>query len=402
MSRWPATAGLLCFALAFCGQSPPPRREKVETVFFGDLKHPERALRGFYPGAAEWRWTERKFAFLIDPPPDPGPVSILLDFTLPIEVMPPGRKAVITARVNGREAGHRVFDKSGRTTLSLPVPPGTPQNSPAEVEFEVDRTFLFEGRQVGLIAVSASLVHLDRTPEVLAERTAIARQAYREHIARRKLPMPAAQEEEMMRLFHKLPISMNLWFQNQRVIKNPIDLWECQRIVDEVRPDFIIETGTYLGGSALFWANTLNGLGLTQSRVLTIDIMDFCRGAAAQKLWRRYVEFFLSSSTDPKLAATLAARVAGKKVLVSLDSNHETHHVLNELAIYAPMVSRGSYIIVEDSHIDGVPNYPEQGPGPMAAIAIFLKDGGAKDFDQDLTRERLGSTYYPGGWLRRK
>jgi len=35
-----------------------------------------------------------------------------------------------------------------------------------------------------------------------------------------------------------------------------------QQIIYETRPDFIVETGTFKGGSALYWAYTLNGMGL--------------------------------------------------------------------------------------------------------------------------------------------
>jgi cephalosporin hydroxylase len=75
-------------------------------------------------------------------------------------------------------------------------------------------------------------------------------------------------------------------------------------------------------------------------------------------------------------------------------------HVLNELRAYAPMVSAGSYIAVEDTHLDGVPTHPEQGPGPMAAVRQFLSEN--HDFEQDFTREAMVMTSYPGGWLRRK
>ena len=33
-------------------------------------------------------------------------------------------------------------------------------------------------------------------------------------------------------------------------LKNPLDLWVYQEIMFETRPDLVIETGTYRGGSA--------------------------------------------------------------------------------------------------------------------------------------------------------
>jgi cephalosporin hydroxylase len=77
-------------------------------------------------------------------------------------------------------------------------------------------------------------------------------------------------------------------------------------------------------------------------------------------------------------------------------------HVLDELHAYSPMVSARSYLVVEDTHIDGIPTQPEAGPGPLAAVQKFLAEDAGKAFEQDLTREAFIMTFNPGGWLRRK
>ena len=89
-------------------------------------------------------------------------------------------------------------------------------------------------------------------------------------------------------------------------------------------------------------------------------------------------------------------------MLVVLDSDHHMHHVRQELRMYSPMVSHGSYIVVEDTHYDSVPIYPHFGPGPMAAVNKFLAEGGSDLFEQDFSREAMVMTFNPGGWLRRK
>jgi cephalosporin hydroxylase len=93
--------------------------------------------------------------------------------------------------------------------------------------------------------------------------------------------------------------------------------------------------------------------------------------------------------------------VQGHRTIVTLDSDHSMKHVLAELHAYAPMVSRGSYLVVEDTHIDGIPTQPDAGPGPMAAVQRFLSGDEGKDFKADLSREALIMTFNPGGWLRR-
>ena len=82
-----------------------------------------------------------------------------------------------------------------------------------------------------------------------------------------------------------------------------------------------------------------------------------------------------------------------------LDSDHSYDHVLAELHAYSPIVTPGSYLIVEDTNINAHPVYEEFGPGPMEAVQDFLKE--RDDFEVDHSREKLLLTFNPHGWLRR-
>jgi len=107
----------------------------------------------------------------------------------------------------------------------------------------------------------------------------------------------------------------------------------------------------------------------------------------------------IGSSVDPKVTDQIAHEVQGKKVLVTLDSLHTRDHVLKEMEIYSRLVSPGSYLLVQDTNINGYPVRSEFGPGPHEAVQEFLRTH--DNFVVDRSREKFLLTFYPGGWLKR-
>ena len=55
-----------------------------------------------------------------------------------------------------------------------------------------------------------------------------------------------------------------------QALKNPLDLWVYQEIMFETKPELVVETGTYQGGSAFFLATMCDVLGAGE--VVSIDI----------------------------------------------------------------------------------------------------------------------------------
>jgi cephalosporin hydroxylase len=365
----------------------------------------DRLLRGFYEGTNNWKWTGKTFAVSLDaPPPLDAPTYLVLDFNAPDELMKVVKDVTVTARVNGEAVGSQKYTASGRYILQCSVPLALLKKSPAEVEFDLDHGAKDpgNGREIGLIVVNVQLNHPDETVLNRDSATQLARQGYLQLLQQRQAKLPIEKQKELMKLFHDVPVWSHMWFENVPIEKNPLDLWMMQQIIYETRPDFVVETGTFKGGSALYWAYTLNGMGLENSRVITMDIQDLTGTAATNTLWKKYVTFLKGSSTAPEVVSEIAQRVKGRKVLVTLDSDHSAEHVLAEIKAYAPMVNRGSYLVVEDTHMDGVPTAPDFGPGPLSAVLKFLKEGGSKDFEQDFSREAFVMTFNPGGWLKRK
>jgi len=395
---------LLC---AGCGQrksaqAPVQHSLPATEISVADPVYKSRLLRGFFDGTEAWKWTGWNFAVSLDVPEAAGPTFLLLNFVAPDELMSQVKGFTLTAKVNGELVGNARYEKGGSVNFGLPVPASALKRSPAEVEFAIDQTAKWpDGRPMGLIVVNVGLK--PREEDVVSREAAekAAHAGYLKLLEQRKLKLAPEKQNELMKLFHDVPTWQQTFFHNVQIEKNPLDLWMMQQLIYEIQPDFIVETGTWRGGSALYWAHTLNGAGLEKSRVITVDIQDQTKNAAAHPLWK-YVTFMKGSSTDPKIVAEITRLVQGRKVIVALDSDHSMKHVLDELHAYSPMVSARSYLVVEDTHIDGIPTQPEAGPGPLAAVQKFLAEDAGKAFEQDLTREAFIMTFNPGGWLRRK
>jgi cephalosporin hydroxylase len=209
----------------------------------------------------------------------------------------------------------------------------------------------------------------------------------------------AVAERRVVRPFHQLfyDSGAQTW-SNTRWLgvsaqKCVFDLWIYQEILHELRPAVIIECGTANGGSALFLASVCDLLD--HGEVITVDISEEDRRPVHDR-----ITYLAGSSTAPEVISSIEERVGGRTpVLVILDSNHERVHVLDELRLYSPLVSAGSYLIVEDSNINGHPVLAEFGPGPAEAMEQFLAE--SKEFNVDRTREKYFLTFNPGGYLQK-
>ena len=229
-----------------------------------------------------------------------------------------------------------------------------------------------------------------RLEGMIAQRDSALSQDEQDSLRRLLLWMHANQE-----------IYKNMFWLGIPVLKTPSDMWMMQQVLAEVRPDYIVEAGTWAGGSALYFAHVLEGLGLDRSKVITIDIEDMTDGVSKQPVWQRKVEFIHGSSTDPAVVERITNKVRGKRVLVVLDSLHNADHVARELELYSPLVTPGSYLIVEDTNLDGVPMIPDW-DGPARAVKDFLATDRGAGFEADISREAFLITLHPGGWLKKK
>jgi cephalosporin hydroxylase len=215
---------------------------------------------------------------------------------------------------------------------------------------------------------------------------------------RYKRQADSAVVEKFQELYYDSGIWLNTRWLGVHSQQAPTDNWSMQEIISEIRPDYIVETGTANGGTSLFYADVLSSVN-PEGRVITVDVQQHVEDASKLPMWKERVEMIVGSSVDPRVTDQIARAVSGKKVLVTLDSLHTRDHVLRELEIYSKLVSPGSYLVVQDTNINGHPVAPGSGPGPGEAVEEFLKTH--DNFQVDRSREKFLLTFYPGGWLKR-
>jgi cephalosporin hydroxylase len=176
------------------------------------------------------------------------------------------------------------------------------------------------------------------------------------------------------------------------VCKAPTDLWIYQELIEACRPDFIIETGSLSGGSAVFLRDVQQLI--CPGSVMSIDIThDKLHGKATQSDVIFVKESSVSDEALMKVKAHIAAHYC-QRVMVILDSDHEKEHVLKELELYAPLVSVGMPLIVEDTN-----NHP----GPIAAVEewFIAHEQYGYQYRKDYMCEKFMLTFNRDGYFER-
>lgn len=144
-----------------------------------------------------------------------------------------------------------------------------------------------------------------------------------------------------------------------------------RKYIEEIRPRFIVEVGTWLGGSAIHMGHLLRAAGLTESCILCIDTWlgssehflqdqerrqlkitngratlydDFLRNVVDHGLQDIIVPFSITS-----IAAAEVLRDRGLKPdLIYLDGDHTTRGVRADLELYWEILRPGGVLLGDD------------------------------------------------------
>jgi cephalosporin hydroxylase len=191
------------------------------------------------------------------------------------------------------------------------------------------------------------------------------------------------------------------------IIQFPQDMVAIQEIIWHTKPDVIIETGVARGGSLILSASILhllNGNGKVIG--IDIDIRPHNREAIESHPLSFRIKLIQGSSIDNTVVEQVKKHIKPTdKVMVILDSNHTHSHVLKELELYSPLVSRECYLVVMDTVIDDMPDdcFPDRpwgkGDNPKIAVHEFLKASDRFEINEEI-RNKLLITVAPDGYLK--
>ena len=167
-----------------------------------------------------------------------------------------------------------------------------------------------------------------------------------------------------------------------------------QELIERVRPDWIIETGSANGGRALFLASICELLD--HGQVVSID-----PHVAENRAEHPRITYIEGQAQEPDTFARVQEIVGdAPHALVVLGSLPGTNlRIEGEFKVYGPLVPVDSYVIVENTIVNGHPVWPGFGPGPLEAVKRILAQHG--EFVADTAMEKYGLTFNPMGFLKR-
>ena len=191
------------------------------------------------------------------------------------------------------------------------------------------------------------------------------------------------------------------------IIQAPDDIVAIQEIIWETRPQVVIETGFARGGSAILYGSLLELIGEGRVVSVDIDVREHNRRSVVDHPYGHRVNFVEGSSTAADTMERVRALIPdGAHVMVVLDSNHTHRHVMEELHLYGPLVTKGQFLVVSDTVVEELPlqthRLREWGPGnnPRTALEAYLNEATGFEPDPWFNNKVLISSSR-GGYLRR-
>ena len=147
------------------------------------------------------------------------------------------------------------------------------------------------------------------------------------------------------------------------IIQLPDDMVRIQELIYTVKPDIIIEIGVAHGGSLIFYSNILQAIGKGRVVGVDVEIRKHNRKAIEDHpMFDRISLIEGDSIAQDTLDQVKQQFSEGEVVMVFLDGNHSRDHVLRELELYGPLISKDSYILAMDGIQEDLVGAPRSQP----------------------------------------
>jgi cephalosporin hydroxylase len=197
------------------------------------------------------------------------------------------------------------------------------------------------------------------------------------------------------------------------VIQLPDDMIRVQELIYAVKPDIIIEIGVAHGGSLIYYSSILQSMGKGRVLGIDIEIRKHNRVAIEEHPLSKNIFLIEGDSISQKTFDQVKAQISdGERVMVFLDGKHTRSHVFQELEMYSPLVSKGSYILAMDGIQEDLVGAPRSQPdwgynNSAVAARDFVKQNPDFEICEPGPCFNEGNvikfvTYWPSAYIRRK
>ncbi|UJR19468.1 hypothetical protein I4U23_022599 [Adineta vaga] len=202
-------------------------------------------------------------------------------------------------------------------------------------------------------------------------------------------------------------------------LQNPNDAVTIAEILYDQDIDLVIETGSYRGAAALFFASIMYQYRYNASeksirpfKIITMDINPDAKTYINRyPLLASYITFIPHASVSSiakSIVNNTFVEMKPANVFISLDGDHYAQAVYDELVYYQKFIPNiGNYILVQDTRLSSkwhtlycaASKFDGPCNGPQEGVNWFLKNEGQGRFITDCNKDYLFSTHHKG-WLK--
>lgn len=187
---------------------------------------------------------------------------------------------------------------------------------------------------------------------------------------------------DFMNITQKYDYSKNIEWLGIQAMQYPTDMFALQDILWETKPECVIATGVAKGGTLLFLSTIMS---VYEEKPLIIGIDPTVTDVDEQNIYShkmgkgiRILKYSSIDSMATNIATEIIAREDKKRIMVFLDSVHNTDYVCKEISTWQQFVTPGCYLIVGWTIIDECVEslYEKRAWGrqnnPLKAVEWFL------------------------------